>query len=112
MEKKVEYNMITGNMLNVIPSLERSVKIFESKYHSVKVGITGRDPQERFNEHLRDRRWNRMIVKYKTTSENLADKVEDYFVLYRPHLKNRWIGYIYQNEDGNKYIYILLYGKK
>ena len=112
MEKKVEYSLITGNVMDVIPSLERSVMIFESRYRSVKVGITGRDPQERFNEHLKDRRWNRMIVKYKTKSESLANKVEDYFILYHPNLKNKWIGYSHLTEGGDKYFYILLYGEK
>lgn len=92
MEKKVEYNIITGCVLDVLPALERSVLYFESRYISVKVGITGRDPQERFNEHLAERRWNRMIVKYKTRSENLINKLEDYFILYHPRLKNNWIG--------------------
>lgn len=112
MEKKVEYNMITGSVLNVLPSLERSVLYFESRYMSVKVGITGRNPQERFNEHLKDRRWNRMIVKYKTTSESLVNKLEDYFILYHPRLKNNWIGYSHLSKDGYNYFYILLYGKK
>lgn len=112
MEKKVEYSLITGNVLNVIPSLERSVLYFESRYMSVKVGVTGSNPQECFNEHLMDRCWNRMIVKYKTTSENFADKVGDYFTLYHPRLKNNWIGYSYISEECDKYIYILLCGKR
>lgn len=112
MEKKVEYNMITGNVLDVLPALERSVLYFESRYISVKVGITGRDPQERFNEHLKDRRWNRMIVKYKTKSESLANKVEKYFIITHPNLKNKWMGYSHLSPDGDNYLYILLYGRK
>lgn len=112
MEKKVEYNIITGCVLDVLPALERSVLYFESRYISVKVGITGRDPQERFNEHLAERRWNRMIVKYKTRSENLINKLEDYFILYHPRLKNNWIGYSHLSAGGDNYFYILLYGKR
>lgn len=112
MEKKVEYNMITGNVLDVLPALERSVLYFESRYISVKVGITGRNPQERFNEHLKDRRWNRMIVKYKTRNESLINKIEDYFILYHPRLRNNWVGYSHLAEDGYNYFYILLYGKR
>ena len=112
MEKKVEYSMITGNVLDLLPSLERSVLNYESRYISVKVGITGRNPQERFNEHLKERRWNRMIVKYKTKSENLVNALEDYFIFYHPRLKNNWLGYSHLAEDGYNYFYILLYGKR
>ena len=112
MEKKVEYNMLTGIVLDILPALERSVSYFESRYQSVKVGVTGRDPQERFNEHLKERRWNRMIVKYKTRNESLINKIEDYFILYHPRLKNKWIGYSHLANGGDNYFYILLYGKK
>lgn len=112
MEKKVEYNMLTGIVLDILPALERSVSYFESRYQSVNVGVTGRDPQERFNEHLKERRWNRMIVKYKTRNESLINKIEDYFILYHPRLKNKWIGYSHLAKGGDNYFYILLYGKK
>ena len=112
MEKKVEYSLIKGNIIDVLPTLERSIKIFEKKYVSVKVGITGRNPQERFNEHQKTRMWNRMVVKYKTNSESLINKVEDYFILYHPQLKNNWMGYSHLSKGGDNYFYILLYGKK
>lgn len=111
MDKKVEYSYITGSILSVLPSLERSIRIFEKKYRTVKVGVTGRDPQIRFNEHLQNRKWDRMIVKYKTTSENFVNRAEKYFILGHRELKNKWTGYSNLPENGDKYFYILLYGK-
>lgn len=110
--KKVEYNYITGAPVNVILPLLHSLKIFLTKYHSVKVGITGRDPQRRFGEHLKKRPWNRMIVRYKTSSENFANQLEQFFIVLNPGLKNYWLGTSNLCKKGDNYLYFLLYGEK
>jgi len=111
-KKIVEDKLITGAPKNVNTPLIASLKIFLTKYQSVKVGITGRTPQERFDEHLNDRNWNRMIVKYKTSSENFANQIEDLFISEFPKLKNHWIGKSELSKEGDNYLYFLLYGKK
>jgi len=104
----VEYNYITGQPMVVLSQLKNSVANFLSKNSEVKVGITGRDPQDRFNEHLKNRDWDRMIVKYKTSSERNANKLEDLLIQNYPELTNEWMGTSYLSEDGDNYLYVLV----
>lgn len=113
MEKKIEYNCITGPASKVIESLERSLSQYLRHYRDVKVGITGREPQKRFIEHLNeDPKWERMVVKYKSSSENFVNSIEKYFIYTRPKLKNIWIGTSHLYPDGQNYLYFILKGKK
>lgn len=76
----VEYNLITGHINEVIESLNRTIGQYKRNYKQVKIGITGRDPQERFNEHLLSKNWDRMVVIYETNSENYANKIEAWLI--------------------------------
>lgn len=89
-------------------SLKISVGVFLVYNSEVKVGITGRDPQERFNEHLKNKEWDRMIVKYITKSERNANALESYLIANYPGLVNKWIGKSYLSEDGDNYLYVLV----
>jgi hypothetical protein len=106
--KKVEFDYWTGCPNDVIGSINRAISQYLIYYKKVKVGITGRNPQERFNEHQNNGRWNRMVVKYKTSSENFANKVEKYFIETRPELKNKWLGYSGLSENGYNYLYVIM----
>ncbi len=109
---KVEYNYITGVISVVLPNIKRSLGQYIRNYEEVKIGITGRNPQIRFNEHQQRRDWDRMIVKYRTTSQNNANKVEKYFIECYPNLANYWIGNTQLSYIGHNYVYFLLYRKK
>lgn len=105
-------SIITGMPDNVIYRLEITLGMLRSNYNDVKIGITGRDPQKRFNEHQRDG-WERMLVKYETTSENFANKIEDYFIRKYPKLKNEWIGKSNLSIEAPKYyVYFIMKDKK
>jgi hypothetical protein len=108
MAKVVEYNYVTGQPMVVLSQLKISVANFLVNNSDVKVGITGRDPQERFKEHLKKKDWDRMIVKYKTTSERNANKLEDLLIENYPELINEWMGTSYLSEDGDNYLYVLV----
>jgi len=107
-EKKAELSYCTGNMYEVVLSLDRSLKMFMRSYKEIKVDITGRSPQVRFKEHLMSRDWDRMVVKYKSSSQNYVNQIEDFFVEKHPELKNEWIGQSMLTEKGHNYLYFLL----
>ncbi len=107
MDKKVEYSIISGFPIDVIPTIKHSLLCFMSKYKDVKIGITGRNPQDRFNEHIKDG-WERMIVKYETSSENFANRIESYFISSLPKLKNIWMGTSHIKKEGKNYVYFIL----
>lgn len=106
--KKVEFDYWTGCPANVIDNINRAISQYLRYYKDVKVGITGRDPQNRFDEHQRSSGWTRMVIKYVTTSENFANKVESYFIKTRPELKNKWLGKSSLSKDGNNYVYLVM----
>jgi len=79
--KKVEDKSITGHPINTFETLNRRLIVYKGKYKLVKVGITGRNPQARFNEHLKyNGDWQRMIVIYKTKSTRYANNMEYWLV--------------------------------
>ena len=104
---KVEYNMVSGFPSDVIPHLERSLSQYNSRYSCVKVGITGRAPEERFAEHRRGG-WKRMVVKYVSSSRAFVNRMEDYFIYTRPWLNNRWHGLSHIKEEGDNYLYFIM----
>ena len=80
-QKKVESEILSGYPKDVIPALERSLSQYERFYKDIKVGITGRNPQERFKEHQENDGWERMVVKYKSSSEGFVNLIEDHLSL-------------------------------
>jgi len=109
--KEVEYNYISGYPNHAIEHLNRAIGQYKRNNEYIKVGITGRNPQTRFNEHLLDDpTWERMVVIYKTTSENFANTIEEWLV------ENHWED-LYNRKagggseltlDGDNFVYVLL----
>lgn len=56
--------------------------------------------------------WERMIVKYMTSSKNNANEVEKWFIKNRPDLTNSWTEYSTMSEVGPFYTYLLLGNSK
>ncbi len=110
MNKIVEYNEITGYPINVIETLNRAIGQYKRNNKQIKVGITGRDPQKRFDEHLKDRDWNRMVIIYKTGSINFANTIEKWLVeQHFADLYNKKSGGGSElSVDGSNYVYVLL----
>ena len=112
MYKQIEYSQsyYSGWPKNVIPLLQISLGIFLHNYNNVKIGITN-DPDRRFYEHQKrnpSMNWERMVLKYSTTSVCNANAVEQYFIKNRPELVNSWAGFSNMTEKGPYYVYILL----
>ena len=109
-----EYEYHTGWPKDIYERLNRAIGQYQRHYKNVKVGITN-DPKQRFYEHIsRDPQmhWERMIVKYMTSSKNNANEVEKWFIKNRPDLTNSWTGYSTMSEVGPFYTYLLLGNSK
>ncbi|MCS7029837.1 MAG: hypothetical protein NZ519_13850, partial [Bacteroidia bacterium] len=76
----VEFNEVTGPPKLVYETLNRKIGAYKARYSILKIGITGRNPQQRFNEHLQSFRWKRMVVIYKTRSIKVANMIEEWLV--------------------------------
>jgi len=112
----VEYGKYyyTGWPKDVLTGLKISIALYLRTYRNVKIGITNW-PERRFYEHVqRDCtiKWQRMVVKYKTTSVANANKIEKFFIENESRLKNRWNGFSKMSDDGPYYVYFLLSGKR
>lgn len=115
MQNEVEYskNYYSGYPGDVIPLLKISISLFLRNYKRVKIGITN-NPERRWDEHLRQdiESWDRMVVKYTTTSVNYANLIEKYFIEAEPSLHNRWTGWSNMTDSDHYYVYILLGGHR
>lgn len=96
--KYIEFKPHTGAPGNAIETLNRAIGQYIRNYRLVKIGITGRDPQIRFDEHLRDRKWSRMVVIYETSSINFANTIENWLIEFH------WDYLINQKEGGRNYL--------
>ncbi len=103
---QLTYKCISGQPSNVTASLSRSLSQFERYYSQVKIGITS-NPERRANEHAQQG-WQRMVVKYKTSSLRNANTVEKYFINGREELKNKWTGFSPLSGHGPYYTYIIM----
>lgn len=106
----VEYLYFSGQPSNVIPQLRRSLGQYHRRYEYVKIGITIH-PEIRFGQHLRNEKkycWEKMVVKYQTTSVRNANAIEKYFIYNDYYLTNDWTGESHMSESPVYYAYILL----
>lgn len=103
---KPSYQYLTGQPIAVVASIARSIAQYERYHSQVKVGITS-NPERRANEHAQQG-WQRMVVKYKTSSLRNANTVEKYFINGREELKNKWTGFSPLSGHGPYYTYIIM----
>ena len=115
MQNDIEYSRsyYSGFPKNVIPLLRISISLFLRNYNRVKIGITN-DPERRWRDHLRQdaETWDRMVIKYCTTSVNNANRIEKYFIDTEPALHNFWTGWSHMAKAEYYYVYILLGSRK
>lgn len=106
----VEYDYFTGRVEEVIESLNRSIGQYVRNNKKVKVGITGRNPQKRLDEHLRNKNWNRMVVKYESSSKNNVQIIEKFLTdNFGDYLVNEVSGGGgISSTPGKYYVYVLL----
>ena len=95
-----------GPYKSLLGSLTISLAVYEYYYRHVKVGITG-DPDVRAIAHQADG-WQRMVVRYVTSSRDVANSIEKHFILTRPELKNKWTGFSHMTKTGPYYVYFLM----
>ncbi|MES2386797.1 MAG: hypothetical protein V4543_02245 [Bacteroidota bacterium] len=111
MKKIVEYSIITGRPVEVFESINRSLGQYKRNNSRYKIGITGRHPQSRFDEHLRnDSNWARMVVLYETTSLRYANNLEKMLIDHHwSYIHNQKPGGgSFLCEEGKNFLYVLL----
>lgn len=106
----VEYSWYTGWPHEIIRYISITIGLFRTKYKRVKIGITN-NPERRFYEHQRRDGWERMIVKYETSSIKHANEIEKYFINRHDWLENSWAGWSNMGCGSKFYVYILLASK-
>jgi len=105
----LDYNYITGKVEECYPHFNRSFAQYKRYYRYVKIGITG-NPEQRARQHeIKEKKycWERMIVKYSTSSEKHANWIEGKYQ-EREDFANIWTGWSHMTKDGPYYVYILL----
>lgn len=104
----VEYDFWTGSLDSVLNSLNRSVAQYIRNHKSVKIGITNH-PERRLKQHLVNRHWDKMIVKYKTTSVRNINLMEALLIeRYIDYTVNQVTGGGGPNGEPPFYLYILV----
>lgn len=105
----VEYDYWTGSINEVTESLIRSVGQYTRYYNKVKIGITN-NPERRAREHQKSSlRWQKMVVKYKTSSVNFINRLEKILIDYHwDYIKNEIGGGGGPDGKGPYYLYVLL----
>jgi hypothetical protein len=110
----VRYDLIeSGFPKNIFSTLNRKIGQFKTRYHHIKVGITGQYPESRFSQHVRDAKypWKRMVVIYYTSSQNFANTLENWLVDHHwEYLTNEKAGggSNLSSIDGYCYVYLLI----
>ena len=107
---KLFYDYWKGKPSEVNTSLKRSISQYIRHHKKVKIGITCR-PKERMVEHNKmGLEWEKMIVKYETTSINFINKIEKIHIDYQwEYLTNERSGGGGPNgKTGPYFLYILL----
>ena len=106
----VVYNHVTGFPFVVIGTLNRKIGQYKRSYGLIKVGITGQDPNVRFNQHRRDFYWDKMIVIYESSSSAHCNVLETILVdcHYNDLVNVRSGGGSKLSAPGKNYVYVLL----
>ena len=103
----IQYDYFTGHPNSVKPQLDRSLRAYSGKNSGVKVGITS-DPKRRASQHSGDG-WDRLIVKYKTSSVNYINQIEKYLIDHHwDSVTNQRGGGGGPNANGPYYLYFLI----
>ena len=99
----------TGNINDVIESLNRSIAQYIRNNKKVKIGITC-NPQRRIKEHSSSKEnWDRMIIKYKTSSVNYINQIEKILIdNHWDYITNEVAGGGGPNGNPPYYLYVLL----
>ena len=106
---ELEYDYWSGHLSDISLTLKKSINTYIQHYSTVKIGITC-DPERRMSEHYRtDLGWEKMVVKYKTTSVNYINRIEKETIDYhRDDITNMISGGGGPNGNPPYYLYLLL----
>ena len=104
------YDYWKGKPSEVKTSLKRSISQYTRHYSKIKIGITCR-PKDRLRQHHKmNLKWEKMIIKYETTSVNFINKIEKEHIDYQwEYITNQRTGGGGPNgKKGPFFLYVLL----
>lgn len=106
----IEENYVTGHPFDVFPTLNQKIGQYKRNYKFVKIGITGQTPEERFTQHLKDHKWLKMVLIYRSSSINYCNLIEEWLVDYHfdDLVNQRKGGGSQLRIDGANYVYVLV----
>lgn len=104
----VIYDYWTGRPNEIIASLNRSVAQYIRNHTEIKIGITNH-PERRFKQHRQNKDWDKMIVKYSTTSIRNVAYLEKALIEYHwAYITNQISGGGGPSGQPPYYLYVLL----
>jgi hypothetical protein len=104
----LHYDYWTEHLPSLEISLKKSVAAYSLRYPRIKIGITN-NPERCAKEHARNGDWERMIIKYHTTSVHHIKYIE--LVIINHHLgrvENLVAGGGGPNGEGPYFLYVLV----
>ncbi|KIX21856.1 hypothetical protein SY27_04010 [Flavobacterium sp. 316] len=103
------YDHWTGSFNDVKASLIKSIAQYLRHYEGVKVGITS-NPLNRFSKHNgSNKKWEKMIVKYETSSVKYINEMEKILINnFSDLLLNEVAGGGGPNGGSPYYLYVLI----
>lgn len=107
---KLIYDYWVGKFKDIDIKLKSSISQYTRHNKTVKIGITN-NPERRKKQHQKsDIDWDKMIIKYETTSIKFINKMEKNHISYqRLYVVNQRNGGGGPNgKNGPYYLYILL----
>jgi hypothetical protein len=106
----VEFKQVTGYPNQVIETLNRKIGQYKRSYNSLKVGITGQNPYDRFNQQRNDIYWLKMVVIYESNSAYHCNLIEELLIEchYNDLTNLRAGGGSKLSLPGKNYVYLLL----
>lgn len=76
----IEYNYVTGFMVDLLENINDSINRLKATNAKVKVGVSGIDPQDFFEDALNKYEWDRMVILYETRSKKFVDDLRNHIV--------------------------------
>lgn len=79
-DRFIEYNYVTGYIVDVLENISATVNSLKSENSKVKIGITCKPPEDVWSIHSLNDEWDRMVVIYETRSKSFISRLADHLI--------------------------------